>query len=143
MDEIRRILVPIDGSDAANRALEKAIYLAEKCGSELILFTVVDMNKEINSFEQVSIGGYVPGELKEKGYQILTDIMHDIPSEIKAKAVVRIGDPAPNIVDYCEQEPVDLIIMGNRGLSHFKQILMGSVSQYVLLRSNIPVMINK
>ncbi|MCH4217117.1 MAG: universal stress protein [Megasphaera sp.] len=143
MEEIKHILVPVDGSDASQHALAKAIYLAEHCGSALTLFTVVDMNKEINSFEQVSTGGYVPEELKEKGYEILTALMHAVPCEIKADAVVRIGDPAPNIIEYCEQEPVDLIVMGNRGLSHIKQILMGSVSQYVLLRSRVPVMINK
>jgi nucleotide-binding universal stress UspA family protein len=143
MEGIKHILVPVDGSDASRHALDKAVYLALHCGSELILLTVVDMNKEINSFEQVSTGGYIPSELKEKGYEILTDLMHRIPSEVNAKAVVRIGDPAPNIVEYSQENPVDLIVMGNRGQSHLKQILMGSVSQYVLLRSQIPVMINK
>ena len=66
MEEFQHILVPVDGSEPSVRALEKAVYLAEKCGSQVTLLTVVDMNKEINSFEQVSTGGYVPGELKEK-----------------------------------------------------------------------------
>lgn len=66
MEEFQHILVPVDGSEPSVRALEKAVYLAEKCGSQVTLLTVVDMNKEINSFEQVSTGGYVPGELKER-----------------------------------------------------------------------------
>lgn len=79
MEEFQHILVPVDGSEPSVRVLEKAVYLAEKCGSQVTLLTVVDMNKEINSFEQVSTGGYVPGELKEKGYQILLKLMPSIP----------------------------------------------------------------
>lgn len=137
------ILVPVDGSEPSVRALEKAVYLAEKCGSQVTLLTVVDMNKEINSFEQVSTGGYVPGELKEKGYQILLKLMPSIPKEIHVQAVVQIGDPAKNIVQYSEDHPTDLIIIGNRGLSGLKKILLGSVSNYVLLRSQVPILIMK
>lgn len=110
MEEFQHILVPVDGSEPSVRALEKAVYLAEKCGSQVTLLTVVDMNKEINSFEQVSTGGYVPGELKEKGYQILLKLMPSIPKEIHVQAVVQIGDPAKNIVQYSEDHPTDLII---------------------------------
>lgn len=97
-EEFQHILVPVDGSEPSMRALEKAIYLAEKCGSHVTLLTVVDMNKEINSFEQVSTGGYIPGELKEKGYQVLLKLMPSIPKDIHVQAVVQIGDPAKNIV---------------------------------------------
>lgn len=147
MEEFQHILVPVDGSEPSVRALEKAVYLAEKCGSQVTLLTVVDMNKEINSFEQVSTGGYVPGELKEKGYQILLKLMPSIPKEIHVQAVVQavvqIGDPAKNIVQYSEDHPTDLIIIGNRGLSGLKKILLGSVSNYVLLRSQVPILIMK
>lgn len=146
-EELQHILVPVDGSEPSRRALEKAVYLAQKCGSSLgsslTLLTVVDMNKEINSFEQVSTGGYIPGELKEKGYKLLLKLMPLIPDTIHAEAVVQIGDPAQNIVTYSEEHPVDLIIIGNRGLSGLKKILLGSVSNYVLLRSHVPILIMK
>ena len=114
-----------------------------KCSSQVTLLTVVDMNKEINSFEQVSTGGYIPGELKEKSYQILLKLMPSIPKEIHVQAVVQIGNPAKNIVQYSEDHPTDLIIIGNRGLSGLKKILLGSVSNYVLLRSQVPILIMK
>ena len=142
-EELQHILVPVDGSEPSRRALEKAVYLAQKCGSSLTLLTVVDMNKEINSFEQVSTGGYIPGELKEKGYKLLLKLMPLIPDTIHAEAVVQIGYPAQNIVTYSEEHPVDLIIIGNRGLSGLKKILLGSVSNYVLLRSHVPILIMK
>lgn len=126
-----------------DESLRKGHLLGRKCGSHVTLLTVVDMNKEINSFEQVSTGGYIPGELKEKGYQVLLKLMPSIPKDIHVQAVVQIGDPAKNIVQYSEEHPTDLIIIGNRGLSGLKKILLGSVSNYVLLRSQVPILIMK
>lgn len=77
----------------------------------------------------------------------LTDPLGLFPArfrqEIHVQAVVQIGDPAQNIVQYSEEHPTDLIIIGNRGLSGLKKILLGSVSNYVLLRSQVPILIMK
>ncbi|PAK18975.1 hypothetical protein CJO36_10270 [Megasphaera elsdenii] len=54
-----------------------------------------------------------------------------------------LRDPAKNIVQYSEEHPTDLIIIGNRGLSGLKKILLGSVSNYVLLRNQVPILIMK
>jgi nucleotide-binding universal stress UspA family protein len=141
--KFENILVPVDGSEQSLRALEKAEYIAELGDARLTLLNVVDLNKKISSFEQVSTGGYVPTELKENGYKLLANLMHTIPSTIQAEAVVEIGDPSETIVEYCEEHEVDLIVIGNRGLGKLKQIIMGSVSQYVLLRAACTIMIVK
>ena len=141
--QFKKILVPVDGSAASRRALDKAIYIGSLCNAELTLLTVVDLNKEISSFEQVSTGGYVPSELKERGYQLLAEFMHVIPSEVRAKMAVEIGAPPQTVVDYFNQHGFDLVIIGSRGIGKLQQIIMGSVSQYVLLRTAAPVMIVK
>lgn len=138
---MQHILVPVDGSEPSRRALERAVFIASNCHSELTVLYVVDMNKEISSWEQVSTGGYIPGELKEKGYKILLDMMRSVPQTIKAQAVVRIGDPAKEIVAYTEEHEFGLIVIGSRGFSQLKQIVLGSVSQYVLLRVRIPTLV--
>lgn len=138
-----KILVPVDGSGPSRRALEKAVAIAALCDAEVTLLTIVDLNKEISSFEQVSIGGYVPSELKENGYQLLAELMHTIPREVRAKAAVEIGSPPETTVEYFEKNGFDLIVIGSRGIGKLKQIIMGSVSQYVLLRASAPVMIVK
>lgn len=142
-EPLQHILVPIDGSDSSIRALKKAIYFAQLCQCQLTLLTVVDMNKEINSFEQVSTGGYIPEELKENGYKLLLTVIPLIPNTIHFHTVVKVGDPARCIIEYCETHQPDLIIMGNRGRTGLKKILLGSVSNYVLLRSSVPVLIMK
>ena len=141
--EFKKILVPVDGSAASRRALDKAVYIASLCDAELTLLTVVDLNKEISSFEQVSTGGYVPSELKEGGYQLLAEFMHNIPREVRAKAAVEIGAPPQTVVEFFNTHGFDLVIIGSRGIGKLKQIIMGSVSQYVLLRTPAPVMVVK
>jgi nucleotide-binding universal stress UspA family protein len=141
--QMKKILVPIDGSEQSKHALARATYIAEHCEAQLTILTVIDLNKEISSFERVSTGGYIPSELKEKGYQLLTECMHDIPREVRAKALVEIGSPAETVVEVYEREQSDLIVIGSRGLNNLKQLVMGSVSQYVLHHASCPVCIVK
>lgn len=54
----QRILVPTDGSGQAFKAVLDAIHLAAATGAELTLLMVVDYNKNVAAFEQVSLGGY-------------------------------------------------------------------------------------
>lgn len=137
----KKILVPMDGSKESRSALQEAIYLAGLCQASLGLLNVVDLNKEISAFEQVSTGGYIPGELKNKGYELLADIMHEIPKEIKAKAIVEVGLPPKMIVKIAAENGYDLIIMGSRGLGMLENLIVGGVSQYVLHHAACPVLI--
>ena len=97
-----RILVPTDGSGQAFRAVNEAIQLAAVTGAQLTLLMVVDLNKHVAAFEQVSLSGYVPAELKIAAYQFLADLMHVIPSEIKAKTRVEVGNPSEVICDVAD-----------------------------------------
>jgi Universal stress protein UspA and related nucleotide-binding proteins len=143
MEQFEKILVPLDGSQHSLQALQQAVYLAELCGAQLELLYVVDLNQKISAFEQVSTGGYIPNELKEDGYEILAAAMQEVPKDIKAAMQVVIGQPSKTIIEFCEQEQCDLIIMGSRGLGKIEQFFMGSVSQYVLSHASCPVMISR
>lgn len=148
--QLHKILVPIDGSKQSFKAAAHATSLAkldEKIN--LTLLYIIDMNKEVSSFEQVSLGGYIPMELKEKGYKIL----HELEKELifmdkehmlaphKVHSVVRLGIPAEVIVDTAKAENFDCIVMGSRGLGNLKSIFLGSVSRFVLQNAHCPVCI--
>ena len=140
--ELRKILVPIDGSKQAYDAVKDAVYLARLSGAELHILIVVDLNKEVAAFEQVSLSGYVPAELKEGAYQLLAELMHEeLPREVRAKTFVEIGSPSEVIVEVAARENCDLIVMGRRGFGTFRGLVMGSVSQYVLHHAHCPVLI--
>ena len=127
----------------AFKAVLDAIHLAAATGAELTLLMVVDYNKNVAAFEQVSLGGYVPAELKVAAYRFLADLMHLIPSEIRAQPRVEAGDPRELIVSVAEEEESDLIVMGSRGFGTFCSLLVGSVSRFVLEQAPCPVLLVK
>ena len=140
--QLDKILVPIDGSKQAFEAAKRAVYIAGLNNAEVTLLCVVDLNKEVAAFEQVSLSGYVPAELKEGAYQLLAELMHEeIPREVRAKTFVEIGSPSEVIVEVAARENCDLIVMGRRGFGTFRGLVMGSVSQYVLHHAHCPVLI--
>lgn len=140
---LQKILVPVDGSEPSRRAVAKAAYLAGLSGARLTLVNVVDLNKQINSFEQVSTGGYVPSELKEDGYKLLAELMHGIPGTVRAKALVEIGSPGETVVEMCEEQKFDLIVIGSRGQDAIQRFVMGSVSEYIMHHTTCPMLVVK
>lgn len=138
---LHKVLVPIDGSKASYKALSHAVYIAKHNKTELTLLYVVDLNKEVSDFERVSLSGYVPENVKNKGMEILNKLAKEISQEIKINTDIEIGSPAETIVEKAKNENYDIIVMGSRGLGKIKSILMGSVSQYVLKYAHCPVLI--
>ena len=67
--------------------------------------------------------------------------MPRIPKEIHIQAVVQIGDPAKNIVQYSEDHPTDLIIIGTHGAKGIEKVLLGSVAERVLKRAGCPTLV--
>lgn len=136
-----KILVAIDGSEYAKKAFEKSIYLAQKCNSKIDLIHVVDDSTyggdSASAFELIE-------DLKEKGKNLLEQYKNQaMKNNIMTEALLEIGDPAQVIVDASNKNTYDLIMMGNRGVSTFKELLLGSVSLKVMDHARCPVMIVK
>jgi len=130
------ILVPVDGSESAKKALEFAADWATHHDGELLLLHVPE--PPIESEVMVMGGGSLymhssPEELKEAGESIVK-AGSDLARELGCKKVetrVEIGDPARKIVATAEEGNVDMIVMGTRGLGEWKSLLLGSVSHKV------------
>ncbi len=133
----------VDGSQHSMNAADYAILIAAKHGSELILLHVLpvdssvagllyspsidDMKKEAQaSFDRV----------KQKAEEISKDIR--LRAELISSPSVVGG-----IVDFAEKEKIDLIIVGTRGRSGFKKLLLGSVASGVVNYAHCPVLIVK
>ena len=126
MASINRILVPVDGSVGSGRAVEKALFLAEKCGAALDFLYVA-----------VVIGGENPGEV------IFSEIWKNLPEGLTAEKHVASGNVAHAILDTAEKCQAGMIVMGSRGLGIFRGAFLGSVSQKVIEDAAIPVMVVK
>ena len=126
MGQIKKILVPVDGSANGCKATDEAIFFAQKCGADLdFVYVASSINKDI------------PSDL------IFDRIWQKLPEGQKAEKHVQTGNIAKAILQVAEQEKSDMIVMGSRGLGLFKGALMGSVSQKVVEESPVPVMVIK
>ena len=112
-------------------------------GEYVKILMVVDYDKNVSAFEQVTLSGYVPAELKVAAYKFLAELMHVIPLEIKAHTRVETGHPGEIILAVAEEEASDLIIMGTRGLGAVHSLLAGSVSNHVVQYAKCPVLLCK
>ena len=132
----KKILVPLDGSELAQRALVQAEQMAKGFGSEIILFEVVPFMPIYGSPELViplivdekqreSVERYlarIAGELKEKGFKVST--------------MVKTGQQvALEIIDFAKESGVDLIIMCIYGRFGITRWVLGSVILKVLTRA--------
>ena len=121
MASINRILVPVDGSVGSGRAVEKALFLAEKCGAALDFLYVADAIGEV----------------------IFSEIWKNLPEGLTAEKHVASGNVAHAILDTAEKCQAGMIVMGSRGLGIFRGAFLGSVSQKVIEDAAIPVMVVK
>lgn len=134
-----RILVAVDGSESAKKAFEKSIYLAQKCNSKLdVIHVVLDSTyggDSATTFELIE-------ELKEKGMKLLEQCKSQaIKNNVLVETLLELGDHAQVIIDVANKNNYDLIIMGSRGMSAFKELLLGSVSFKVMHHARCPVMV--
>jgi nucleotide-binding universal stress UspA family protein len=135
----RSILVAIDGSKHAQRALEEAIDLARAQKARLTLISVALP-------PPVVMPGYVPvmptpEQLKDDAEQLLDAAEKQVPDDVPVSTVVRTGSPAQAILDRIAQGEHDLVVMGSRGRGSIQSLLLGSVSQAGVHGSPVPVLV--
>jgi nucleotide-binding universal stress UspA family protein len=140
MEEIKNILVPIDGSKNSFKALTKAIYLAKKCDASITALYVLRV-----AYDNPNLI-YVPqtqNELK-KVEKFLTTAKNQVTkNSIDFKKKILFGHEAKKIIDFAQKQKFDLVVMGARGRGLIKQMLLGSISNAVVHNSKVQVLIVK
>jgi nucleotide-binding universal stress UspA family protein len=136
------ILVAVDGSEHAKRALTEAIDLAECENARLTLMTAV---AEVPSVVYFGVSGAAAGavldERQAEAEKILRDANARVPDDLPV-TLVMTGDPIRTaLIRQIERGHHDLVVMGSRGRGGVRSALLGSVSHYVLHHSPVPVLI--
>ena len=138
---MKKILAPIDGSQNSLEALKSAKEMAEKFGSQLI---IINVQKPASFDTSEPVDEDIPA-MESRAQKILDkalEVVKGTSKEVRAEKVC-CGDPAEQIIQFADDEDVDLIVMGSHGLSGVKKILLGSVSNNVTQQSSKPVFIVK
>lgn len=140
-----QILVPTDGSQAATAAIEEAVDLADQLDAELHALYVVEpiplggfsagpgpasaewdgvVDKQRTEGESAT--GSVAERAQERGVDVVTAIEH--------------GKPNVEILEYAEAHDIDAIVMGTHGRSGADRLVVGSVTEKVVRKSDVPVL---
>jgi nucleotide-binding universal stress UspA family protein len=125
---IKKILLAYDGSESAKKALNAALDLARKYEAELYVLTVAqppDFGEDVETEAIIE-------NSRSYHQRILAPVKHLVAaSGIKARFEVAVGHPAEQIIYHADRYQVDLIVLGHRGKSLFRRLLLGSVSKQV------------
>jgi nucleotide-binding universal stress UspA family protein len=149
---VRRILVAVDGSKPSIDAGTQAIDIAKKLGGELIALYVVSPDTRYHYIED-TITPKLPGALKdvlmiamqrgEKHVDRVRQMARPKNIRVKTDVIVGISSVVKEIVDYAHKNKIDMIVVGSRGLSGFKKMLLGSVAGGVVTYAHCPVLVAK
>lgn len=138
---MERILVPVDGSDASARAAAWASAYAARTAATLLLLHV----HQPAGGETLAMSSLSAAEIDESTRRIAAPAFAmacaEIADDVGVDTLVSLGDPADEIVALARREGASLIVMGSRGLSPVRELLLGSVSEKVLRHAHCAVTI--
>lgn len=140
----KRIVVPLDGSNRAERAIPIAARIAHASGGTIIFVQVVTMPFEIGS-QVIPLSGFSSSTMEED-LDSATNYLAAIARSgeldgIGVKMKVLTGGAAQTILDVVREEQADLVVMCSHGDTGFKRLMLGSVAQKVARQSTVPVLI--
>jgi nucleotide-binding universal stress UspA family protein len=138
----KRILVATDGSENAEKAASYGINIAKITGAEVYALYVISTQNVVTTRTVTGWGEAVEEYLENKGKVAIDEVEKmGKDSGVKIESVVLRGIPAEKILEYAEENNIDLIVMGTQGLTGIKKFLIGSVAENVVRHSKIPVMV--
>jgi len=138
----KKILVPLDGSELAEKALDHAEKLAETFDAEIILLLVFPVTVIYGPDEIVT-----PSVVDEKQNEAAEKYLADLTEELKKRgfkvtAKIKTGmQVAAEITDFAKGKGVDLIVMSTHGDSGITQWVLGSVAHKVLTQAETPILL--
>jgi nucleotide-binding universal stress UspA family protein len=137
----QNLVVPHDFSDDAEAALDAAIALARQLGSELHLVHAYQQPADVLSPYGVAIPASVAPEIRESAERRLREVAarHE-GAAVKIHLHVAEGVPWVVIDEAAREVGADLIVMGTRGLTGLRHLLLGSVAERTLRSASCPVL---
>jgi nucleotide-binding universal stress UspA family protein len=138
-----KILVAIDGSDASMDAAEYAIFLSKEYNNaELCALHVI--RADVDLFGPHETSEFMT-TMRNEGEKYLNKVRlkaNEKNIQIKTE-IISSTNIAGGIVDYAEENKIDLIVIGTRGRTGFKKLLLGSVASHVVTYAHCPVLVVK
>ncbi len=139
--QIRTIMVPTDFSESAAQAFESALGLAKTFGAHIYLLHAYQLPVQLGVGEPVPLPQDFFDQLRKRAQQHVDEWIE----KARAAGVEATGDviqaiPGHAIAEVAERKNIDLIVMGTRGLTGLKHVVLGSVAERTVRLAHCPVM---
>jgi nucleotide-binding universal stress UspA family protein len=133
------ILVGLDASASAQRALGHAVELARAGNSKLTLITVAPPVSSYVTLAGVGVDTMAQ-ELDKWAEEVLEDGLRSVPDDVVAHSLLRRGHAGHEIIEELKRGGYDLIVLGSRGRGRAQEGLLGSVNGYVHFHASVPLL---
>lgn len=136
------ILVPADGSEGVQGAIDHGIEIATLADATIHALYVVDTG----DYTPLSEAKWLTIEeaLEAEGENAVSDVEdRALEAGIDAVTTIAHGNPSEEILAYADENDVDLIVMGTSGRSGIDRVLVGSVAENVIRRAEVPVLMKR
>jgi nucleotide-binding universal stress UspA family protein len=142
-ENVKKILISIDGSDYSMRAAEYGVSVAKLLNAEITVVYVIDL-VALDQIARESEKEDVENELKQDGERYLKYVQGVAQKEgVKASLLLAKGRPYEQIVHLARGLKMELIVMGTYGRRGAERILLGSVAERVIEYATCPVLVVK
>jgi nucleotide-binding universal stress UspA family protein len=139
----KKILLPTDGSEYANKAAEHALWIAKASGAEIIALSVTDTSSLIGlPLDDVIVR--IKEMLQEeatKSLENVAEVMQKDDKELKITLKTEEGSPADVVLKTIKEEEIDLVVVGTSGKHGLDRFLLGSVAENVVRSAICPVLV--
>lgn len=138
----KHILCPVDGSKAAQQALDVAARLAQEQRAALTICSIVDPSQAAAmAFGDPNMSAACYNALDDEATALLVEAAARVKPYVAPKTLTLVGQPTSGILDCASSSGADLIVMGSHGRNGISRALLGSVAEGVLRHAHVPVMI--
>ena len=139
--DIRKILVPVDFSDHSQRALDEAVGLAKTFGAQIHLLHCYQIHPTAVAPYGIVVPETFEHDIRMAALQRLSEMREKVAAQgVRVQEHITAHFPAEEIVEMADHLGVDLIVMGTRGLTGLKHVLLGSVAERTIRLAKCPVL---
>ncbi len=139
---LRKVLIATDGSENAEKAADFGVQIAELSGAKVYAVYVIDTTPYYSIPLDEVWSKEVYEQLEKMGNEITSNVENTAKAAgLEAESLVLKGDPAEKIVNFSEEQNVDMIVVGSHGIGGFERLVIGSVSEKVVRHAKVPVLV--
>jgi nucleotide-binding universal stress UspA family protein len=138
LSQVKRILVPLDGSELAEQALDQACRLAQATSAELVLCQVLDPGYFERATPEMMESRH---KASKKIEEYLEQVGEGLPRDVSYSCLWETGSPARTLLELSQAQKIDLIVMTTHGRNGLDRLFCGSVAENVVRGSILPVLL--